>query len=1067
MRKLLLTTTCLVAVATPLHAETSITTANANPAKTSTVKAGTPDDILITSTGSITAQVPVSVEIDSNHKVSNAGTISIGNLNNSTGILANAGVTSGITNSGTIRIDEPYTPTDTDNDGDLDGPFALGSNRFGIRTLGDFTGNISNSGTITIEGNDSAGILLGGTLTGNLRHDGTTTIRGNGSVGVSFNNVTGDVRMAGTISAVGANAIAVQSTGHVNGAFVLQGSITATGYRQTTVPSDQSKLDADDLLQGGPAVSIEGNVTNGIIVAIAPRDNNPNDADEDDDGIEDSREGNAQIIAYGAAPALSIGSTSNNIAVGAVPNTASGYGLIIDGTVIGDGLFSNINGNAIRIGGLGGNVTIAGGIGIGGTVTARSSNRIATAISLGAGTSTPLIANAGTVTATSAGTTNTAGAIAVEVASGASLPILRNSGTIQASVGSGTAVATAIVDHSGSLTLIENSGGIIARGAPAASTGNVAIDLSANAIGATIRQTVVAANFTAPLIQGDIKFGTGNDLLDIADGRQTGNVTFGSGNNSYQLSGDAVGQGKLSFGGGNDLVALSGTSILNGDIDFGGGGDALTIGGTSSFTGQLLNASGLNIAVSQGTLNVMKSASIASLSVTNGGSIGALLDQTAGESTAINVSGTASFAADSKLVLSVADVANAEGTYSVLTAGTLTGAANLTASSTLLPYLYKGDLSVAGNTINVSISRKSAEELGLNRSESAAYAAIYDAIGSDNLVGNTFLGIEAQDEFLATFRQLLPDHAGGAFEAVTVGDRAVARLLNDRTAPHARQGKLTYWVGQLAFGSSKSIGDTAGFDVNGWGVNAGAEIKTAVGQIGGGLTYVWGDDDDDATNNSLNTQQYGIAAHWRIESAGLQASVRGGWSHVSFDSNRTFSSDASGTLVERLMESDWGGQLTSVNGHASYRFNTANGFYLRPTAEVDYYRLSEDAHDETGGGSALDLSIDKRTSDELAVNALLAMGIQFGPVRKDGGYFVMEAEAGRREIVSGELGNTVARFGTGEEFTLEPEQRTSGWVGRLRAAGGSPGFRIGGEFAAEEREDKLSYSARIGISFGL
>ena len=83
--------------------------------------------------------------------------------------------------------------------------------------------------------------------------------------------------------------------------MTIQGKIAATGYRYTTPPTDPSKLDADDLLQGGPAVSIEGSVGQGIILAIPPKDNSTTDPDEDDDGIEDSKEGAASVLSYGAA----------------------------------------------------------------------------------------------------------------------------------------------------------------------------------------------------------------------------------------------------------------------------------------------------------------------------------------------------------------------------------------------------------------------------------------------------------------------------------------------------------------------------------------------------------------------------------------------------------------------------------------------------------------------------------------------------------------------------------------------------------------------------------------------
>src|SRR3546814_7489737 len=103
------------------------------------------------------------VTIDIDNEVVNDGTIQIGNANGATGIFAEAGVTGSITNSATgkIVIDESYEGEDIDKDGDKDGPYAVGNGRAGIKTGGAFTGNIVNAGTITVEGNDSAGIRLG------------------------------------------------------------------------------------------------------------------------------------------------------------------------------------------------------------------------------------------------------------------------------------------------------------------------------------------------------------------------------------------------------------------------------------------------------------------------------------------------------------------------------------------------------------------------------------------------------------------------------------------------------------------------------------------------------------------------------------------------------------------------------------------------------------------------------------------------------------------------------------------------------------------------------------------
>ncbi|QDP20090.1 autotransporter outer membrane beta-barrel domain-containing protein [Sphingomonas xanthus] len=1066
MRHLLFASTCLVAIATPAAAETTISTTVTGPVRTSTVKTGgLPDDILINSSGIVNGTVGGGVIIDSNHKLNNQGIIQIGNVNNVVGVDVAAGVTSDITISGKIIVDEPYTPTDADNDGDLDGPFAVGSGRFGIRTNGAMTGNIlvASGATITVEGNDSAGIYLGGPLTGNFRHDGTTSVLGNNVIGVRLSDVSGKARLAGIISAKGQGAIAVHSTGNIAGAMELQGTIVATGYRSTTAPADPSKLDADDLLQGGPAVSIEGNVGKGIILAVPPKDNSPTNNDEDNDGIEDAKEGTASIISYGSAAALRVGS-AGAVSIGATEGTGTGFGLIVDGSILGSGVYTGVNGNALQLGGMGGTVSIANGIGVNGTIEAKSLDRQATAVRFGAGATTPELRNAGKILASS-GNHASAGATAVNVEAGANLPLLRNSGQIKASTGAdGTAIA--IIDNSGTLGLIENSGAITASGATATSTRNVAIDLSANGGGTTVKQTVVAAGFAAPSISGDIKFGTGNDTLDVADGKLAGNVSFGTGDNRFLLSGDAVAVGKLSFGAGSDQLTMSGTSAFDGSVDFGGGSDMLTISGTSSFTGQLTNSTGVAVAVDKGTFGVVKTANIASLDVTNGGTFAVSLSNAAGESSLLNVSGAASFAAGSKLQLNVANVAQAEGNFVVLNAGTLTGASNLAATSEMLPFLYKGTLAVSGNQVSVNISRKSGSELGLNRSERAAYNAVYEALTTDDDVGDSFLAIRNQKEFVGQIRQMLPEHAGGAFEAVTMGDRAVARMLNDPKEPYEDDGGVDVTFGQVAWGSSKSIGNTAGYEIGGWGASGTAELSTGFGRLGATLSYLWGKDDDKATDNSVTANQYSLAAHWRLRTGGLQLGARGSYSFVSFEGQRYFKAGEGDDLIERTIKGDWNGSMVSGTAFGSYEL-WAGSFFIRPSASVEYHRLSEDKYREKGGGSALDLAVDKRTSDELAVNGLMIAGFEWGARRPTEGYFRVELEGGRRQIVGGSLGKTTARFEDGDRFTLTPEKRDSGWVARLRGIGGGSGFRIAGELGAEEREKKVGISARASLVLGI
>lgn len=1071
MRKTLLASTCLATlISTVAHAETTITTATTTPVRTSTIKSGTPDDIKITSAGSIKPTVAgPAVTIDSNHKVVNEGTIEFSNIDGATGILANAGTTGEITvsSSGKITIGETYAPTDIDNDGDLEGAFAIGSNRVGIATAGAFNGNILNAGAIAIEGNDSAGIRLGGPLTGNFTNNGTISVLGDRALGVGLQNVTGNVRLAGTITATGVGAVGARLGGDITGALVVQGNLTATGYRFTTPPSDPAKLDADDLLIGGPALSIEGNVAGGVVLAVPPKDASTTDDDEDDDGIDDDEEGSAVVRSYGSAAAIRIGSADRAVAIGPVAGTGTGLGFIIDGAVLGSGLYTGINGNAMQIGGLGGAVTIAGGIGIGanGSVGAVSKDAAATAIRFGSGASTPELRNAGKIEATTGG--NAAGAIAtaVIVEAGADVPLIRNSGTIAAKTGGDNGTARAIIDLSGNVDMVENSGAISATGALADSDRNIAIDLSANGTGATVKQTAVASDKTAPSIVGDVRFGGGNDVFDIADGSVKGDSFFGAGNNRLALSGDATYEGDARFGVGNDTMTLAGTAKFQGLADFGGGADTLTIGGTSVFSGTLANSSGLAVSVSGGAFDVRGAATIASLSITDEGVLGVMLD-TSSTGTALQVTGNASIGADSTLALQLSSIENAEGEHIVLTAGSLTGANNLTASETLLPFLYKGTLTSTANQLIVDVERKSIDELGLNRSEAGAFNAVIDAVVAEEAIEDAFLAITDGDQFRNQLQQMLPEHEGGVFETVTSGSRALARYLLDPNAPYQDEGKWGYWINQAVWGTSKSVGSTASYDVSGWGISLGAEIESDVGNFGGSIAFLSGKDGNGSNANEVSTSQFEGALHWRLRSDGFMANARVSGAPVKLKGTRIFRAEAGAEDIEETMKGKWDATLWSASGSVAYD-TRVGGLTLRPMVAVDYYKLKEDGYQETGGGDALDLTVLSRDSDELAVTGTMTLGLEFGGADEYDGWTRFELEGGRRQIVSGMLGATTASFKDGTPFTLIPDDRTSGWVGRLRGIAGNSAFQVAGEVSAEEQQSHIGWAFRASLRVGL
>ncbi|MBV9528420.1 MAG: autotransporter domain-containing protein, partial [Sphingomonas sp.] len=501
----LLTTSGLGALAavlaTPAAADQTISTAVTTPVATNG------QDITITSTGSVKPSSGAAVTINSSNSVTNQGAIAISGANNSTGILADTNLTGIISNTGTITIDETYAPSDTNGDGVPDGPFAQGTNRFGIHVLpgGTFTGAVNIGGDIKVKGNHSAAVAIDSTLAGSLTMTkGTVSVLGDNSVGIRTSNVTGNVQLInGAVAAQGANSIGVDIAGDVGGSVSIQNAVSATGYSAATAPADTSKLGADNLLQGGPAVAISGNVAHGIIFDAAPTASTTN-TDVDGDGIPDASEGTAAINSYGSAPAVLIGSATADTTVGVL--SGSSDGLVTKGAIGGQGVYTGVSATGIQIGGLGHNVTIDGGMTVGGGLGALAINADATALRLGAGAHVPAVKVTGIIQATGGGTATT-GAQAISIDAGASVASITNSGSITASLNGTDGTATAIVDRSGTVGLIQNSGTITVTNASTLGDNGIAIDLRANSTGATVQQIAGASGSPAPSISGNILFG--------------------------------------------------------------------------------------------------------------------------------------------------------------------------------------------------------------------------------------------------------------------------------------------------------------------------------------------------------------------------------------------------------------------------------------------------------------------------------------------------------------------------------------------------------------------------------
>jgi hypothetical protein len=1038
-------------------AQTTISTATTAPIATATANAGAPSDIVVAAAGSITPTAPGPiVTLNSNNSVTISGPLSTKNISDVTGVLAIGGNTGNIQIGSAISLVSDYTATDTDNDGDADGPTADGANRIGLRVTGPtpFNGNINiiAGGQLNATGADSAGALIETRLNGSFSIAGAATVVGDRVYGVRATGaITGPVRIEGAISATGLGAVGVALDGDLSGSLVFQGGVTATGFRYTSRPQllpQRTGLEADDKLLGGPAVRIGGNVAGGILFDIAqtPDTNDANkdgvvdNTDLDGDGVVDSIEGTAAITAYGSGPAVLIGSTSTATSIGLINGSA--YGLNNKGTIAADGVLDGFSATALQIG-RGQAVNIAGGINSSGTISANAYYANATGLLLNSGVTAPTINNAGSITS-SVDTDQAHAARALSIQAGATVDSLTNSGVISAAIGGSKGDAIAFEDLNGSVRSVTNSGRITAAVVgvtDVVTTGKaIALDLR-NATGSvTVSQnrgpstTYSAENDTdkdgindvdEPLIFGDVLFGAGNDQLLLANGSLTGAMSFGAGADVLSLTGGAVATGALTDSDGRLIINVGG-----------------------------------------GSLNISNAATINATSLNVGASSGLRFTADPANNTATKlVVGSATLANGAKVDMTLASVLDTPTRYTVIQAGTL-NVGTLNSSLVGTPYLYLSSASAnaALGQVYVDVRPRTAAELGFYRQQSEAYGAIFQALKKDGALAAPLLAQTTSEGVNRLYDQLLPEQGAGTFDALAYSNAQVSQAISQKPDLFDRYGPDSVWVHEVNSLVRTETDQTLGSDTQVFGFAGGYE---AMGEYGGALGVALSYMNVQERDNAAQVGERSTAsfvqgmAYWRRSMGGLRVALGGGGGYGWLQADRRFFSgdmNADGTNdLARENSADWNSVLGQAFASVAYEQGFGR-FYLRPEGRVDYLYLSEGARQESGGGAGFDVSVAKRHSSSLDAMAAMTFGATFGHDL----WLRPEVRVGYRQRLAGSLGDTVATFSGGNPFSLTADNRKDGAVTldmALRAGTPMSYVAVEGGVAAAKRTKR--YNVRL------
>lgn len=1073
-RKVLVATVAaapLLAMGFAASAETSVSTARTTPIATSTATGTAADDIKITADGSIKPTTAGAiVTIDSNNKVTNAGTLSTTGVNDGVGVLIIGGKTGGLTNSATISLLEDYTPTDSDSDGDLDGPFAQGSNRIGIRltNAGTFTGDIISdaAGVISIEGNNSAGILLEGPIVGNVTNLGSVSVTGDNAYGVRIAApVTGKVTLGGSINVQGSGAVAQAIDSNINGALVLQGTTSATGYRYTSRPNTAdalNKLDADDLLQSGSAVRIAGDVTGGVLLQGANYSSKVGtDGVTTTTTITSSTSGSSSISVSGSAPALQIGSASQNVTLGAVGTGDNAFGLVAKGAISAAGVYNGVSATGLSIGAGGGRTTtLVGGLRNDGQISATSYEANATGVILNSGAVASQFLNRGAIAASAssyAASGVTASARGVVFGAGSSTTTLTNSGSISASRTGETGDAVAILDQAGTLKTITNTGSIrAALAAPAykadgtvatvtAGGKTIALDLRANNSGVTYTQS------------GPASF-TSTSTFPSADTVTSADTT------TTTIAPTTIGD--VMFGGGADTLNLWSGALVGG-MSFGAGQDRLSIDGGATALGNLTDSDGkLDIAVANGSLGILNTGAINVTSL-NVGASGKLLfsaDPAAGTNTKLVVSGATTIATGAEMGIRLANLVKQPTTFTVIEGSNInvgTIGNSLLAQS---PYLYVATSRADANNVYIDVRRRSAAEIGFNKAETSAYDAVFSALGANTTLAGTFLNQNTRDGFRDLYDQMLPDQGEGLFSALQSVNQQVSAATMIRPDPGDRYGPDSIWVQEITSLTRRDTDQTLGSDTQAYGFVAGYEaMGDAGGALGVTLAYLSLEEHDTVAKVGEQTTASFVqtGAYWRRSMGGLRLNAGGGVGYGFFTGDRRFiAPDTNGDGVADLVlknTADWNGLTANAYAGAAYEQKFGR-FFARPEGRLDYVWLREGKRAESGGGDGFDLSVDKRTSSNLSGELGVVFGADFGK----NVWWRPEVRVGYRQTLAGSVGDTVARFKGGNPFTLAALDDKNGAVTAgfaLRA--GTPMSYLALEGGVEATKKQKRYNLRL------
>ena len=527
--------------------------------------------------------------------------------------------------------------------------------------------------------------------------------------------------------------------------------------------------------------------------------------------------------------------------------------------------------------------------------------------------------------------------------------------------------AVAVDDLSGSVSAIHNTGQIDAFLVPTDNsfvlTGpTVAINVSQSANGVAITQSpsTTFGGVAGPQFTGSVS-GTTLTVTSVTSGNlAVGETIYGSGivagttitaegngtggNGTYTLSTTQTVTSEM-------LSAASALPQINGDILFGNATAAqpnvfdveagTTKGALSElYTGldtgnQTTTNRNLDITVNNATVTITKAQlhQVTTLNVGAGAVLVAAIDpsfaiggsnptpifdttvHTLSSGAQSGPDGTATFASGAQIGITLDGLQTAQSaTYEFVHTSGVVGALTVGAldNTQLLqaPYLYTAVAAVDGadTDLDVTVSLKSAQQLGLNASGAAAFNAIFNALEHNSAMAGAIVTPTTQASFLTLYNQLVPDQGLGTFDTLEAATEKISDLTDQPPDAGTRIAGTSAWLQEVNTTVKRNDGETLGSTDKAFGLVGGLE---KMGKAGGalGLTVSYLNIQDAGTfepiGGQLVTNLVEVGGYYRRAWGNLRISARAAGGYAWFGEDRMFVttgvSETSKGQVERLL----------------------------------------------------------------------------------------------------------------------------------------------------------------------